>query len=353
MSRRNLSFLAAMGLLVSDQALASPRLIPTNVPGVHAVEGPSGRFDPVAATAEQRRDLGFPPPPDAALHAQSYAHWARAMRASKTRLTPKLAMNPMRHGAMRRGVMSSGARLAAALAHSTADTSSNWSGSVLTNAATSFGANSFWLVGGDMTVPVASQPFNSCSGGWLYDSAWVGLDGALDYSDDVLQAGLDADAYCADGQTSTNYDVWYEWAPAYGAVVQNMTVQPGEQIYVAVWAVSATEGAAYIVDEDTGQSVSVIIDPPSGTQLIGNSAEFITERPEVNNKLGNLARYTVEYFNFGYVFDNNQVASFPALPTPPVQALQVTMLDNAGNPISYPEVLGGASIITTVEGSAQ
>jgi hypothetical protein len=31
----------------------------------------------------------------------------------------------------------------------------------------------------------------------------------------------------------------------------------------------------------------------------------------------------------------------------------ITMLDNAGNPISVPEKLGGTAIITTVEGSAQ
>jgi hypothetical protein len=306
----------------------------------------------VNASAEQRSDLGFPPPPDALRHPESYAHWARAMRASKARLTPKLVVNPMRHGAMRRGIMSVGARLAGTVAHES-DTSSNWSGAVVTNGAASFGPNSFWLVGGDMTVPVASQPFNSCSGGWLYDSAWLGLDGAVGYSNDVLQAGLDADAYCSGGQTATNYDVWYEWAPAYGAIVKNMTVQPGEQIYVAVWAVSATEGAAYIVDEDTGQSVSVIIDPPAGTQLVGNSAEFITERPEINNKLGNLARYTVEYFNNSYIFDNSGVTSFPAQPAPSAQAQQITMLDNNGNPISVPEVLGGTAIITTVEGSAQ
>jgi hypothetical protein len=339
-------FLAA-ALAAAGSAAAAPRFLSTNRPEVRAVAGPAAGFDPVRASDRERADYGFPPAPDALRAPEAYAHWARAMRASRTRIVPKLAVSTVRHGAMRRGIMAPGPAV-----HSSIDTSTNWSGAVLPGSATSFGPSSYWLIGADMIVPEAAQPFNTCTGGWLYDSAWVGLDGYTNYSSDVLQAGLDADAFCADGQTATNYDVWYEWAPGLGTTIQNMTVQPGDELHVVVWAVNGsngTEGETYIVDENTGQSVAFYIDPPAGTTLIGNSAEFITERPEVNNKLATLARYTVQFFTTGYIFNNLQVPYFPG----GANMVDVTMIDDNAVPISAPQVLGGASVSTYDEGSAK
>lgn len=333
----------AFVVLASAGASAAPRFLATNMPEVHAVAGPPAGFDPVRASDEERASYGFPPPPDAVRAPESYAHWARAMRASRTRIVPKLAVSAVRHGAMRPAVMHP------AIVHGLAATSSNWSGAVQTSSATSFGPLSYWIVGGNVTVPVAAQPFNSCTGGWLYDSAWFGLDGAQNYSSDVLQAGIDADAYCANGYTATNYDVWYEWAPGNGVTIQNMPVQPGDEIYFAVWALSPTQGAAFIVNDNTGQSAGFTIDPPAGTKLIGNSAEFITERPEVNNKLANLARYTLEIFTGGYIENNQNAPFFAGGPS----LTDVTMLDNNGQPISVPHIVGGDTITILDEGSAQ
>jgi hypothetical protein len=355
-----LSAFSSLCLLLSagpahEAAAASPRLLPTEVPAIKSVAGPAEGFDPVRATDDERAAYGFPPAPDAARHPQGYAKWVRAMRASRTRITPKLALNAVRHGAMRPGSASKGV-MSGAIVHGITygqAFSSNWSGAVLVNSATSFGAHSFYLAGSGMMVPAVSQPAGTCTEGWLYSSGWVGLDGASGYSQDVLQAGYDADAYCSYGYTMTNYDVWYEWAPADGVVVQNLTVSAGQELYVVVWATSATQGNAYIVNESTGQNTSVQFTPPAGTSLTGNSADFVMERPEVNNKLSSLADYTEAYFSFGYVFDNSNVTSFPAIPAAPAQALQVTMQDSSGNAISNPEILGGASIVTLAAGSAQ
>ncbi len=343
MSRVRAALLTASSL-AAGSASAAPHLLATNRPDAWAVAGPSAGFDPVRASDEERANYGFPPAPDALRAPEAYVNWARAMRASRTRIVPRLAVSTVKHGAMRRGIMAPGA-----VVHGSAALSTNWSGSVVGGPATSWGASSYWMIGASLTVPEAAQPFGTCSGGWLYDSAWVGLDGYLPNASDVLQAGLDADSYCAYGYTTTSYDVWYEWAPAYGTTIQNMTVQPGDELYVVVWALSATEGETYIVDENTGQAVGFLIYPPGGTRLIGNSAEFITERPEVGNKLATLARYTAEFFISGYLFNNQNVAFFPGA----ASAANVTMLDNNGQPISAPQVLGGATISTTVEGSAK
>ena len=70
----------------------------------------------------------------------------------------------------------------------------NWSGYADFSGATSFGSSSYYYLVNKFTVPVAEQAFNACTGGWDYGSAWNGIDGWG--SPDVLQAGIEFDAFC-------------------------------------------------------------------------------------------------------------------------------------------------------------
>ena len=86
--------------------------------------------------------------------------------------------------------------------------SGNWSGQLLLNNVTSYGPSSFYQITGDFTVPTVSQAFGTCTVGTDWASLWVGVDGWG--SPDVMQAGVDAEAYCGSGYQSQTYFAWYE-----------------------------------------------------------------------------------------------------------------------------------------------
>ncbi|HUL28283.1 MAG TPA: G1 family glutamic endopeptidase [Streptosporangiaceae bacterium] len=60
----------------------------------------------------------------------------------------------------------------------------------------------------------------------------------------------------------------------------------------------ATPAAVFMVNRSSGAATSFGIQAPKGTQLAGNSAEWVVERPEVGGALANLADYgSVFFFN--------------------------------------------------------
>jgi hypothetical protein len=87
------------------------------------------------------------------------------------------------------------------LINATATTSDNWSGMAIIDANDPFTLE--WVKANFM-VPVAQQANGSCTGTPEYGSAWVGIDGAG--SSDVMQDGIEFDAYCNAGVTT--------WLPA-------------------------------------------------------------------------------------------------------------------------------------------
>jgi hypothetical protein len=104
----------------------------------------------------------------------------------------------------------------------------------------------------------------------------------------VFQAGIEADASC----TSTFYSAWYEWYPRGEMRISNFTVTAGDLIYVYIWNTSLTEGNYYITNLTTSATVSAQFIAPSGTQLTGNCAEWVVERPGVGGGLATLTNYT-------------------------------------------------------------
>ena len=114
-------------------------------------------------------------------------------------------------------------------------------------------------------MPVAEQAFGACTGGWDYGSAWNGIDGWG--SPDVLQAGVEFDAYCALGGhvKSTYYSAWYEWYPFGEVRIGGFPIAPGDDIFVEVWNTSSTAGHAYLVNYNNNQSVNIAFNAPAGT----------------------------------------------------------------------------------------
>jgi hypothetical protein len=324
----------------------APNRLATNLPGATTAVAPPDGFNPVEASDDELSMYGFPPRPNADLEPKAYATWAKAMAASKIRVFPQLAQTNHFAGPTRPAVPNK------AVPHDSAagtSNSYNWSGIVDFSGATSYNSNtSFYVILGQWVVPVAEQAYGACTGAWDYSVSWVGIDGWG--SPDVLQAGTQSDGYCSGSTKSTYYSFWYEWFPNSWTNVTNLPVSAGDNVFVEIWNTSSTQGYAYMVNFQTNQSATVGFSAPAGTTLVGNSAEWIVERPEINGSLATLTNYIGDYFSDCYARTENWTLYDPGSPS----AVSVTMLDNSGNPISYPNgpTLGSTAIWFQDENSA-
>jgi hypothetical protein len=339
---KNLSSTIAVLLVLAAPLSAkaqsqNPNEIPTNLPGTTTIAAPPAGFDVLTASDEQLADYGFPPRPDQGSSPEEYASWAKAMLASKTRIIPNLVQTNIFHGPARATGKS------ASTDEKTLDFY-NWSGYVAVGSAKSYGSSSFYYVESDYVVPVARQAFNACTGGWDYGSSWVGIDGYQ--SNDVLQAGIEFDAYCSGGTVATFYSPWFEWFPNGEVRITNLPIAPGDDYFVEVWHTSPTQGYAYLVNFNTGQDVEVGFTAPAGTTLIGNTAEWITERPEVGGAFATLTNYIAEIYWNAVAYTEKEKKFDPG------DAKAADMFDNNNKKISVPSLLNSESFIVTDEGSA-
>jgi hypothetical protein len=329
-----LTILSATLLLAVPYARAQQGIdnrIPTNLSGVFTYASPPSGFDPLTASDDRLAAYGFPPRPDKNAEGP-YAAWEKAMKASKHRVVPVLKVTNRYHGP----------NIAVGKVEDASATSSNWSGMVDTTSVTSYGPSSIVDIGSEFVVPVAAQANGVCTGGWDYSSSWVGIDGWNANAPDVLQAGTESDAYCSGGVTNANYDAWFEWFPYPETVISGFSVPPGTDMWVRVWSTTATAGHAYLLNYNTNTAVTIAFSAPPGTNLIGNSAEWIVERPGLGSGgLATLTNYVSDYFSGSFASaetcGNFGFCTFYSPITP--GAIAVTMLDNSGSPISSPTAL--------------
>jgi hypothetical protein len=199
------------------------------------------------------------------------------MRASKTRVVPQLVQTGILHGSASKQQSGNATMVEYAVTppppHDNNLVTTSMAGYYVLSGATSYGAKSFYYIVSDFVVPVAQQW--SCSGGWDYASAWDGIDGFG--SPDILQAGVEFDAFCSAAGRASYYSAWYEWYP-YGEVrIGGFPVAPGDDMFVEVWHTSPTQGYVYLVNYNTNQAVELSVIAYPGYALIGNSAEWIVE----------------------------------------------------------------------------
>jgi len=314
----------------------------TNLPTATTFDAPPAGFNAVNASDEELAYHGFPPRPNQNTEPKAYASWVRAMEHSKTRINPKLEQTSIYHGPAKieKNAPTSGLQSNASLAVQPSNTlySSNWSGYVDFSGATSYGSSSYYYTVNDLVVPRAQQRPGSCTGGWAYGSAWNGMDGWG--SPDVLQAGIEFDAYCALGglSKSTYYSAWYEWYPYAEVRISNLPIVPGDDLFVEVWHTSPTQGYAYLVNHTTNQSVTVGFTAYPGYPLRGNSAEWIVETPSVGGSLATMVDYTRDPFWDAYAY--TQASAFYDIATgSPIDLKVGTSI------VSYPEYLGVESFV--------
>ena len=339
---------------VKGQALG-PSTIPTNIPQIRTFVAPPATFDPAVASAEELEQYGFPPKPDQVTKPDAYSAWIKAVSAPQTRLqSPQIEQTTIYNGPIRtqesiptgESNPSSGPILSVK--------SSNWSGYVaddkIQNPFEKSVIFAYWI------VPVAQHAFgNGNPPGWDYSSQWVGIDGFG--SSDVLQAGTEADAYLSGATTATFYAAWIEWYPFAESRISNFSVAPGDEMFVEVWNSSPVVGNAYLLNMTAQEAVVLAFSAPSGTTLVGNSAEWIVERPGVNGGLAILTNYVACPFDScvalgslgGHTYN---VAYFPGVHAHKTTIFSVSMTDNSGGVISIPSLVGPFDLWFRDTGSA-
>ena len=340
---------AALALAMSTTGNAQkarvlqPNEMVTNLPGATTITAPPAGFDPISASDEDLQYHGFPPRPNQYTEPKAYTAWERAIKASQTRVVPKLEQTTLFHGPAK---IKDNAGTPATGSNTGSTSSYNWSGYVAFGGATSYSSASYYYVVSDYIVPPARQAFGVCTGSWDYSSSWAGIDGWG--SGDVLQAGSESDAYCSGGSTSQYYSAWYEWYP-YGEVrIGGFPIAPGDELFVEVWHTSQTQGYAYLVNYNNNQSTEIGFTAPSGTYLLGNSAEWVVERPTVGGSYANLTNYISDPFWNAYAYTEGGTQYNPSSGS----AYGITMLDNSGKGISYPSQVGPLAFVMFDEGSA-
>jgi hypothetical protein len=300
--------------------------VPTNLPGVTATPGPPEGFDPLTASDHELARYGFPRRPDPEKAPSAYTAWERTVSGPQNRIMPVLVRTNIRHGPVR---LIGALQNQAETEDNVTITSSNWSGPVIRDDNNPFATTE---IVASWNVPVARQAFGTCNGDWDYSSHWVGIDG--DGSSDVFQAGTAADAFCANGNKSEKYYAWYEWYPDFEIQIANFPVAAGDEIGVtldnSLSNNPSTCGTVYITNvSQQFKSVSINFCAPNGTQLTGNSIEWIVERPDVNFHTATLTNYIdVPFFDTdAYVFSNGIQNSY-IFYTPDQNALPSGVLED-------------------------
>jgi hypothetical protein len=299
------SFGIALGAFAIASTAAAEETAPTNVPGIEDVKAPPAGFDAVHASDAALAAYALPPRPNAARSPIAYAKWVRAMSKMTTRVYGQLTTTNRSHGV----AANQGSHRNSAIGNTTL-TSGNWSGFVNLNNTTSYNnTTSIYYTYADFVIPQATNP--TCSG-TDYGSAWVGIDGWN--SGDVLQGGIGYSATCG---YSPSYNAWVEWYP-YNESGISLAVAPGDDIFVEVFSTASTVGYVFVENLNSGAYQEYKMSPPSGTKLVGNSAEWIVETPGINGVLATLPDYTYDFFinafavNFsGSAFSPGSTTSYP------------------------------------------
>jgi hypothetical protein len=248
--------------------------------------------DPLLPSRDELVSRGYPVRPDPVQSPEAYATWLRVVSSEANVIEAKTVLQPDRsHGPFPIGQSTSWPSVS---------TSNNWSGFGLYQDPKVFD-------------PLPPAPYDWVSGEWYVPSVtgelfiqdasslWVGLDGLT--SNDVLQDGTEQQAIgmsvFGTQWSITTYYAWVEFFPLAEQRITNFEVNPGDHIMGQVWLGNAGSrptmngifGVCLLYNLTTNAYTTVYIPIPAGVTFTGSSAEWIMERPTINNALPDLANY--------------------------------------------------------------
>ena len=134
-----------------------------------------------------------------------------------------------------------------------------------------------------------------------YSSAWIGIGGQSEKT--LIQTGTEHDS--VNGQEY--YYVWYEMLPDTAVRIDTMSVSPGDVITASITLINSdmNQWAIRIHDVTNGQGFYRTFIYNSSRL----SAEWIVERPHVNNQISLLANFGTLTFTGAYAKIGNTVGA--------------------------------------------
>jgi hypothetical protein len=246
---------------------------------------PPAGFHPVEANDRELLAYGYPSrPEDPAM----LERWERVLSRPTQLIRPTFRSMPYKRRRL--------PKVTSGVTHGT-EVADIWSGAVVHAPA----GDSFKWIEGEWTVPNAFPPAGAADGVWYSASTWIGIDG-IDGSGDVLQAGCDSDVMTSGGTIQRQLNPWWEWYPAGSFWISNLPVAQGDTMdgLICVTTGSTTSATIYLLNVTSGVGASFQATAPPGTSLVGNTAEWVVERLEIDTNTPELARYGDMYFAAAY-----------------------------------------------------
>lgn len=237
-------------------------------------------FDPLTASEADLERFGFPARPAGSHLSERYQSVLSRLKGKLQYIEPTFRIEPTKTTHTNLGVPSANT-----------ETYDNWSGGVVYAPS----GQSFKWVQGDWVVPDVYAPTQNQ---WYYCANWIGLDG--DGSGDVCQAGMSCEVYQSGSSITRNIYPWHEWYPSNWVAITNLSINPGDLISMLICTpqgAGSTTATIFFGNNTSGVATSYTITAPSGTQLVGNSAEWIVETPTVNGVLAQMPDYGEVFFS--------------------------------------------------------
>jgi hypothetical protein len=260
---------------------------------------PPRGFDPITASQTDLLKHGFPARPDHPEHLERYKRVFGLMKGRFEYIEPTFRVNPnRRHGTAASRHFTGTVGVKPPVVGTGNEISSIWSGGVVFPPS----QMSFRWLTGEWTIPNVNAPDD---GQTYFCAIWVGIDGdASKPSLDLCQAGINLDVTRNGSNVSRDCAAWCEWFPGPELGIPNFPVTFGDTVVVTICTtgVGATEALIFFANLTGGFGTSFLLEAglfPDGTQisLVGDSAQWVVERPAVNGVTALLANYVNVFFS--------------------------------------------------------
>ncbi len=161
----------------------------------------------------------------------------------------------------------------------------------------------------------------------------------------------------------TEYYPWIEWLPAAELELVQTNDKPfpfaqGDYLIVIVTATDwsggeSTNGNLLFTDVTQNWQISGAVTAAAlgGSFVVGQSAEWIVESPEVGGVIANLANYVADPWFDAAAKDLKNTTYLPGSPKK-ATSYAITMLNSGGSPISFVDLFGTETLWFFDENSA-
>jgi hypothetical protein len=157
---------------------------------------------------------------------------------------------------------------------------------------------------------------------WIGTGAW-----SRDPDDNLLQAGVTG--HLGGGAFNLPpYYAWWEWTstnrPSGSVAIPNFPIHPGDYFEVNIWILSdTTANISFFAGDPIQYMLIEVNNSGNGFRIQGRSAEWIVERPTLDDGVATLANYGHAVFVDALAWVDYGVTLFPG------SGLPITMYDEA------------------------